>query len=119
MKRIVLPLVLLASVAAQANNPADATAAPFILSGASTYVVGYLTLQAAVVTTAGPFISTIAISGGQYKVLKAAQEDAGFFIATEGDVRTANLQNALNLVRELAPAYPGSDIEIAQSILAL
>ena len=119
MKRIVLPLILLASFGAQANDPAQATAAPFILSGATTYVGGYLTLQAAVVTTAGPFISTIAISGEQYKVLKAAQEDAAMFVATEGDVRTAQLQNALNLVREIASAFPGSDIEIAQSILAL
>ena len=119
MKRILMALVMMSSVGAQANDPADMTAAPFIVSGASTYVVGYLTLQAAVVTTVGPFMTTIALSEGGYKIVKAAQEDAGYFVATEGAVRTAQLEQALNLVRTLAPAFPASDLEIAQSILGL
>ncbi|MNT16477.1 hypothetical protein D3C72_1515810 [compost metagenome] len=48
-----------------------------------------------------------------------AQEDAAAFIASEGRVRGVKLQSALEMLRQANPSLSASDLEIAQTILAL
>ncbi|MNL15198.1 hypothetical protein D3C87_1361720 [compost metagenome] len=116
MKRILMALVLMGSVNAKAL---EVTEVSFIVVGATTYGAGYIVLQAAAMTTVGPLLTTIAISEDQYKLLKGAQEDAAILVASEGEVRTAQVVKAMELVRSLAPQFEVSDLEIAQAIVAM
>jgi uncharacterized protein (TIGR02448 family) len=64
---------------------------------------GYATSQ----VTTGPFDN---------KIL-AAQDDAAAFIASDGQLRGAQLESALIYLREIRPKLHASDLELAQAIL--
>lgn len=59
------------------------------------------------------------ISAGNMKVLLAAQEDATYFIATEGDVVTAKLQQAVHAFRFHNPELAWTDYEVVALIASL
>jgi len=76
----------------------------FDLTTQSVVISGYATSQ---VTTA-PFDD---------KLILAAHDDAAAFVASDGQIRGARLQAALNRVRTRAPQLDASDLELAQAIL--
>mgnify|MGYP000300415251 CR=1 FL=1 len=65
---------------------------------------GYATSQ----VTTGPFDN---------KLILAAQDDAAAFIASEGQLRGAQLESALMYLRQTRPKLHASDLELAQAIL--
>lgn len=52
------------------------------------------------------------------KLIVAAQEDAGTFIASDGQIRGPYLEAALQQLREANPQLQASDMELASAILA-
>ena len=67
-------------------------------------ITGYVTSK---VTTA-PF---------DRKLIIAAQDDAAVFVATDGELRGAQLESALMALRQTEPKLSASDLELAQAIL--
>ncbi|QYN01685.1 DUF2388 domain-containing protein [Pseudomonas protegens] len=74
-----------------------------------------LTTQSLVVTvyatgqvTSAPF---------DHKLLLAAQDDAAAFVATDGQLRSARLESALEYLRQDPAKLHASDLELAQAIL--
>ena len=58
-------------------------------------------------------------SSGDDKIVALAREDAAGFVASEGLIRTARLEEALRVLRERDPAARHvSDLELARAILA-
>lgn len=53
------------------------------------------------------------------KIVLAAREDAASFVATNGDIRGAQLEGAFQHIREMAPQMQASDAQLAQAILAI
>jgi len=51
------------------------------------------------------------------KLLLAAQDDAAAFIASDGELRGAQLEAALAYLRDTRPKLHASDLELAQAIL--
>lgn len=77
-------------------------------------------------TTFFPLVSVFTIgeesynmSAGNMKVLLAAQDDATYFLATDGDVITAKLQQAVHAFRLHNPKLEWSDHEIVALIASL
>lgn len=70
----------------------------------SLVITGYVTSQ---VTTA-PF---------DRKLIIAAQDDAAAFVATDGELKGAQLESALMALRQAEPKLSASDLELAQAIL--
>jgi len=67
----------------------------------------------------GTSASSKTISGDS-KVVQKARDDAASFVASGGQIRGAQLEAALRLLRERhAEAQRASDMELAQAILAL
>lgn len=62
--------------------------------------------------------STTNLTSGDDKVVLAAQQDAASFVATQGAIRGAQLESALQVIRANAPALQASDLELAEAILA-
>ncbi len=65
---------------------------------------GYATSQ----VTTGPFDS---------KLIIAAQDDAAVFVASDGQLRGARLESAIEYLRQSRPKLHASDPELAQAIL--
>jgi len=65
---------------------------------------GYATSQ----VTTGPFDS---------KLIIAAQDDAAVFVASDGLLRGARLESAIEYLRQSRPKLHASDLELAQAIL--
>jgi len=65
---------------------------------------GFATTQ----VTTGPFDN---------KLILAAQDDAAAFIASDGQLRGAQLESALTYLRQTQPKLHASDLELAQAIL--
>ncbi|MFB4392784.1 DUF2388 domain-containing protein [Pseudomonas sp. NPDC089554] len=69
-------------------------------------------------------ISSGATTGSTYltfkdhKMIVAAQEDAGSFVASEGAIRGPFLEAAMRQVRADNPGVEASDMELANAILA-
>jgi uncharacterized protein (TIGR02448 family) len=57
-------------------------------------------------------------SSGNNKIVKMAKDDATSFIATDGRIRGAFLERALNYVRENNPSLVSTDFQIAEAIVA-
>ncbi|UVK98947.1 DUF2388 domain-containing protein [Pseudomonas sp. B21-048] len=76
----------------------------FNLSTQGTVASGYATS----VVTSAPF---------DHKLLIAARDDAAAFIASDGQLRGAQLESALIYLRRIQPKLHASDLELAQSIL--
>ena len=96
-----LPLWLIATTASLLFSPLvlafDVTTQGLVISG-------YVTSQ---VTTA-PF---------DRKLILAAQDDAAAFVATDGQLRGAQLESALTQLRQRLQNLHASDLELAQAIL--
>ncbi|MBB2493971.1 DUF2388 domain-containing protein [Aquipseudomonas ullengensis] len=52
-----------------------------------------------------------------HKLLVAAQEDAGAFVASNGDIRGVHLQAAIEQWRAAHPQQQASDEQLAQALL--
>ncbi|MCM2320498.1 conserverd hypothetical protein [Pseudomonas linyingensis] len=66
------------------------------------------------------FTSDTTTSVRDMKVVQAARDDAASFVASAGSIRGAQLEAALQVVRERVPeARQASDAELAQALLAL
>jgi uncharacterized protein (TIGR02448 family) len=65
---------------------------------------GFATSQ----VTTGPFDN---------KLILAAQDDAAAFVASDGQLRGAQLESALLYLRQTQPKLSASDLELAQAIL--
>ena len=66
------------------------------------------------------FTSDTTTSIRDSKVVREAHDDAASFVASDGDIRGAHLEAALNLLRTRVPeARDASDQVIAEAILAL
>ena len=69
-------------------------------------------------------ISSGATTGSTYltfkdhKLIAAAQDDAGSFVASEGAIRGPYLEAAMRQVRAENPGAQASDMELANAILA-
>lgn len=65
------------------------------------------------------FTSDTTTSVRDMKVVQAARDDAASFVASEGAIRGARLEAALQLLRARVPeAQAASDAELAQALLA-
>lgn len=66
------------------------------------------------------FTSDTTTSIRDSKVVREAHDDAASFVASEGDIRGANLEAAITTIRSRVPeAENASDLTLAQAILAL
>ena len=52
------------------------------------------------------------------KVVKAARDDAASFVASNGAIRGAQLEAALQHIREQSPQLQASDAQLAEAILS-
>jgi uncharacterized protein (TIGR02448 family) len=52
-----------------------------------------------------------------HKLIVAAQDDAGSFVASEGNIRGPFLEAAIQQVRQDNPGLKASDMELANAIL--
>ncbi|HWT69243.1 MAG TPA: DUF2388 domain-containing protein [Pseudomonas sp.] len=96
-------LITSAFLAANCSVSAHAYDA-FNLSTQGIVVSGYATSM----VTAAPF---------DHKMLLAARDDAAAFIASDGQLRGAQLESALLYLRQTQPKLHASDLELAQVIL--
>ncbi|CAI8943586.1 DUF2388 domain-containing protein [Pseudomonas sp. IT-P253] len=53
------------------------------------------------------------------KIVLAARDDAASFVATEGAIRGAKLESALDYIRHQAPQLKATDAQLAQAILTI
>ncbi|MFK7606115.1 MULTISPECIES: DUF2388 domain-containing protein [unclassified Pseudomonas] len=51
------------------------------------------------------------------KLIRAAQDDAAVFVATDGTCRGSKLESALHYLHTTQPKLNASDLELAQAIL--
>lgn len=66
------------------------------------------------------FTSDTTTSIRDSKIVREAHDDAASFVATDGDIRGANLEAAINVLRTRVPEARGaSDQDLAEAILAL
>jgi len=59
------------------------------------------------------------ISQANLKLVMDSQEDASYFVASNGENRTAKIEVALQVIRIENPQLQASDLEIAQAIVSL
>lgn len=76
----------------------------FDVSTQQVVVSGYVTSM----VTSAPF---------DHKLIVAAHDDAAAFIASDGQLRGAQLESALDYLRRTQPKLHVSDLELAQAIL--
>jgi uncharacterized protein (TIGR02448 family) len=81
-----------------------AQAQAFDVSTQSLVKTGFATTQ----VTTGPFDN---------KLILAARDDAAAFLASNGQLRGAQLESALAYLRQTQPKLRASDLELAQAIL--
>lgn len=66
------------------------------------------------------FTSDTTTSIRDSKIVQDAHDDAASFVASRGDIRSAQLESALNTIRQRVPeARDASDQVLAEAILAL
>ncbi|MEF9672205.1 DUF2388 domain-containing protein [Pseudomonas sp. MWU13-2100] len=53
------------------------------------------------------------------KIVRAAQDDAASFVASNGQIRSVKLESAFDTIRRQAPQLQASDAQLAQAILAI
>lgn len=100
LSNLLISSLLLAAIHSGSAQAFDA----FNLSTQGTVASGYATSM----VTSAPF---------DHKLLLAAQDDAAAFIASDGQLRGAQLESALNYLRRTQPKLHASDLELAQAIL--
>lgn len=81
------------------------------------------TANSTAATSLTPVSSTMStVCGSNWedcRQLVEAKDDAAEFLATNGDVRSAKLQNAFNLLRQANVNLQASDLQLAEGLLAL
>ncbi len=68
--------------------------------------------------TSGATTASSYITSHDHKLVLAAQDDAGSFVASEGAIRGPFLEQALQQVRAENPGLEASDMDLANAILA-
>ncbi|MCP1442362.1 uncharacterized protein (TIGR02448 family) [Pseudomonas sp. GGS8] len=63
--------------------------------------------------------SDVSSSFRDNKIVRAARDDAASFVASEGAIRGAKLESALNHIRQQAPQLNATDAQLAQAILTI
>ncbi|MFJ4144237.1 DUF2388 domain-containing protein [Pseudomonas sp. NPDC089734] len=53
------------------------------------------------------------------KIVRAARDEAASFVASEGDIRGAQLEGAFQHIRQQFPQMNATDTQLAQAILAI
>ena len=96
LSRLVLAVIATLSISTQVLA--------FDVTTQSLVKTGYATSQ----VTTGPFDS---------KLIIAAQDDAAVFVASDGQLRGARLESAIEYLRQSRPKLHASDLELAQAIL--
>ena len=87
-------------------------------ASATSFVVTTDTLGSATVGTTDT-TSDISSSFGDDKIVLAARDDAASFVASQGEIRGARLEAALQHIRQQAPQLQADDLQLAQAILTL
>ncbi|UVL40231.1 DUF2388 domain-containing protein [Pseudomonas sp. B21-040] len=70
------------------------------------------------VLTSGATTGTSYLTSRDRKMVVAAQDDAGSFVASDGGIRGPYLEAALQKVRADNPGLQATDMELANAILA-
>ena len=97
LKHLLMTPVFLAACYAGSARAFDLTTQGLVATGYATSMV-----------TSAPF---------DRKLLLAARDDAASFIASDGQLRGAQLESALVYLRRAQPKLHASDLELAQAIL--
>ncbi|AIL64184.1 DUF2388 domain-containing protein [Pseudomonas alkylphenolica] len=70
------------------------------------------------VISSGATTASSYLTSKDHKLVVAAQDDAGSFVASEGAIRGPYLESAMQKVRADNPGLEVSDMDLAQAILA-
>ncbi|AJO81307.1 MULTISPECIES: DUF2388 domain-containing protein [Pseudomonas] len=70
------------------------------------------------VLSSGATTASTYLTFKDHKLIVAAQDDAGSFVASEGNIRGPFLEAAMNKVRADNPGLQATDMELANAILA-
>ena len=70
------------------------------------------------VISSGATTGSTYLTSRDHKLVIAAQDDAGSFVASEGAIRGPYLEAAMRQVRAENPGLQASDMELANAILA-
>lgn len=70
------------------------------------------------VISSGATTASTYLTFRDHKLIVAAQDDAGSFVASEGSIRGPCLEAAIQKVRADNPGLKASDMELANAILA-
>ncbi|MEG0860461.1 MAG: DUF2388 domain-containing protein [Pseudomonas sp.] len=70
------------------------------------------------VISSGATTASSYLTSKDHKLVVAAQDDAGSFVASEGAIRGPYLESAMQKVRADNPGLKVSDMDLAQAILA-
>jgi uncharacterized protein (TIGR02448 family) len=70
------------------------------------------------VITSGATTGSSYLTSRDHKLVVAAQDDAGSFVASEGSIRGPYLEAAIQKVRADNPGLQATDMELANAILA-
>jgi len=70
------------------------------------------------VISSGATTGSTYLTSRDHKLVLAAQDDAGSFVASEGGIRGPYLEAAMRQVRTENPGLQASDMELANAILA-
>jgi len=70
------------------------------------------------VISSGATTASTYLTSRDHKLVIAAQDDAGSFVASEGAIRGPYLEAAMRQVRAENPGMQASDMELANAILA-
>lgn len=70
------------------------------------------------VMTSGATTASSYLTSRDHKMVVAAQDDAGSFVASEGAIRGPYLEAALRKVRADNPGMQATDMDLANAILA-
>ena len=70
------------------------------------------------VLTSGATTGSTYLTFKDHKLIVAAQDDAGSFVASDGGIRGPYLEAAMQKVRADNPGLQASDMELANAILA-
>jgi uncharacterized protein (TIGR02448 family) len=96
-QNLLIPSVLLTACWATSVDAFDVSTQNTVVSGYATSMV-----------SSAPF---------DRKLLFAAHDDAAAFVASDGQLRGAQLESALHYLRKSRPKLHASDLELAQAIL--
>ncbi|WP_285418744.1 DUF2388 domain-containing protein [Pseudomonas sp. efr-133-TYG-5] len=97
LPNLLIPCVLLTACWATSVDAFDVSTQNTVVSGYATSMV-----------SSAPF---------DRKLLLAAHDDAAAFVASDGQLRGAQLESALHYLRKSRPKLHVSDLELAQAIL--